>query len=62
MKTRKEVEEYFYPGINNIHIWNDMNEPSVFKIQRNTLPKNTIVKYSSKNYERTDFHNLYHII
>ena len=55
----KKEEEYFYPGINNIHIWNDMNEPSVFKIQRNTLPKNTIVKYSSKNYEQRDVHNLY---
>ena len=35
----KKEEEYFYPGINNIHIWNDMNEPSVFKIQRNILSK-----------------------
>ena len=53
----KKEEEYFYPGINNIHIWNDMNEPSVFKIQRNTLQKK--VKYSSKNYEQRDVHNLY---
>ena len=40
----KKEEEYFYPGINNIHIWNDMNEPSVFKIQNNTL----LEKYYSK--------------
>ena len=52
-------EDYFYPGINNIHIWNDMNEPSVFKINRNTLPKNTIIKYNSQNYEHREVHNLY---
>ena len=52
-------EDYFYPGINNIHIWNDMNEPSVFKISRNTLPKNTIIKYNSQNYEHREVHNLY---
>ena len=55
----QKEEDYFYPGINNIHIWNDMNEPSVFKINRNTLPKNTIIKYNSQNYEHREVHNLY---
>ena len=36
-----------------------MNEPSVFKISRNTLPKNTIIKYNSQNYEHREVHNLY---
>ena len=40
-------DNYFHSGVNNIHIWNDMNEPSVFKTSRNTLPKNTIIKYNS---------------
>ena len=52
-------DNYFHTGVNNIHIWNDMNEPSVFKIPRNTLPKNTIVKYNSQNYEQREIHNLY---
>ena len=52
-------EEYFFSGVNNIHIWNDMNEPSVFKISRNTLPKNTIVKYNNQLYEHREVHNIY---
>ena len=52
-------DNYFHSGVNNIHIWNDMNEPSVFKTSRNTLPKNTIIKYNSNNYEHREVHNLY---
>ena len=52
-------DNYFHSGVNNIHIWNDMNEPSVFKTSRNTLPKNTIIKYNSQNYEHREVHNLY---
>ena len=52
-------EEYFFPGVNNIHIWNDMNEPSVFKIPRNTVPKNSLIKYNNQIYEHRDVHNIY---
>ncbi len=51
-------EDYFL-GAKNIHIWNDMNEPSVFKIARNTVPKNSIIKYDKTNYEHREAHNLY---
>ena len=51
-------EDYFL-GAKNIHIWNDMNEPSVFKISRNTVPKNSIIKYDKVNYEHREAHNLY---
>ena len=51
-------EDYFL-GAKNIHIWNDMNEPSVFKISRNTVPKDAIIKYDKINYEHREAHNLY---
>ena len=50
--------DYFLDS-KNIHIWNDMNEPSVFKISRNTLPKNALIKYNKINYEHREAHNLY---
>ena len=51
-------DDYFFDS-KNIHIWNDMNEPSVFKISRNTVPKNSIIKYDKINYEHREAHNLY---
>ena len=51
-------DDYFL-GAKNIHIWNDMNEPSVFKISRNTVPKNAIIKYDKINYEHREAHNIY---
>ena len=51
-------DDYFL-GAKNIHIWNDMNEPSVFKISRNTVPKNSLIKYDKIYYEHREAHNLY---
>ena len=46
-----------YPGSSeNLFIWNDMNEPSVFNGPEITLPKDT--KHSG-NWEHRDLHNLY---
>jgi alpha 1,3-glucosidase len=42
-----------------IHIWNDMNEPSVFDIHRNTLPKSSTFIYNNKKYEHRNAHNIY---
>ena len=51
-------EDYFL-GAKNIHLWNDMNEPSVFKIRRNTIPKDALIKYDKKTYEHREAHNIY---
>ena len=49
---------YFYnPDIMNI--WNDMNEPSVFEISRNTIPKTATIIYNRKEYEHRAVHNVY---
>lgn len=42
-----------------MYIWNDMNEPSVFKQKDLTLPKVTKFKYFNETYSHRDAHNLY---
>ena len=51
-------DDYFL-GANNIHLWNDMNEPSVFKIEKNTVPKTSLNKYEKTYYEHRQVHNIY---
>lgn len=64
----KDVRDYWKKTINtnsfffdavNLHIWNDMNEPSVFKTPDSSLPKKVLIKYSNSTYEHRDAHNLY---
>ncbi|KAI5799275.1 glycosyl hydrolases family 31-domain-containing protein [Peziza echinospora] len=40
----------------NVHIWNDMNEPSVFNGPETTMPKDNLFH---GNWEHRDLHNLY---
>lgn len=40
----------------NLHIWNDMNEPSVFSGPETTIDKNTV---HHGDWEHRDLHNLY---
>ncbi|KAF8476972.1 glycosyl hydrolases family 31-domain-containing protein [Kalaharituber pfeilii] len=40
----------------NVHIWNDMNEPSVFNGPETTMPKDNLFY---DNWEHRDIHNLY---
>lgn len=40
----------------NMHIWNDMNEPSVFNGPETTMPKDSL---HHENWEHRDVHNLY---
>jgi alpha 1,3-glucosidase len=49
--------EYFLAD--NIHIWNDMNEPSVFDHSELTLPKTATFKYNETIYQTRDSHNIY---
>ena len=49
----------FFFDSKNIHIWNDMNEPSVFKEIDLTMPKNAKIKYYNDTFEFRDVHNLY---
>jgi alpha 1,3-glucosidase len=50
--------EFFFKA-NNIHIWNDMNEPSVFNQADMTFPKRVLFKYNETFYEHRDAHNAY---
>lgn len=43
-------------GSNNLHFWNDMNEPSVFSGPETTAPKDVI---HDGNFEERSIHNLY---
>lgn len=49
----------------NLHIWNDMNEPSVFGFCETTLPKSCIHSFNNKKHkqareiEHREVHNLY---
>ena len=46
-----------YPSTTgNLHIWNDMNEPSVFKACETTMPKTNL---HSNGAEHRDVHNIY---
>ncbi|KAF6002954.1 hypothetical protein F1559_001367 [Cyanidiococcus yangmingshanensis] len=48
----------FYRGMTeHLHIWVDMNEPSVFNGPEGTLPKN--VRHRQGTLEHADIHNLY---
>ena len=69
----KDVEKYwaslyaydkFIYSKDNVHIWNDMNEPSVFGGPDSTMPKTLIHKVQDQNGELMDVehkevHNLY---
>lgn len=47
----------------NVFVWNDMNEPSVFRMVDGTFPKNLIHKDDSKiEYEDREVHNLYGLL
>jgi len=42
------------------HMWNDMNEPSVFSSSTKTLPFNTLhFKADGRSFEHRDLHNAY---
>ena len=43
-------------AIPNLHLWNDMNEPSVFNGPEITMPKDSL---HYDNWEHRDVHNLY---
>ncbi|XP_066584343.1 neutral alpha-glucosidase AB isoform X2 [Prorops nasuta] len=45
----------FHGTTNNVHIWNDMNEPSVFNGPEVTMPKD-VIHYG--NWEHRDVHNI----
>lgn len=48
---------------NNVFIWNDMNEPSVFQMIDGTFPKNLIHKDDHNiEYEEREVHNLYGLL
>jgi len=49
----------FFLEKKNIHIWNDMNEPSVFKQTDLTIPKESKVNYYNETFEFRDVHNMY---
>lgn len=46
----------FPSATKNLHIWNDMNEPSVFNGPETTMPKDNL---HHGNWEHRDVHNLY---
>ncbi len=50
---------HFFFDATNIHIWNDMNEPSVFDQADVTLPRMTTFTYSNRTFEHRDAHNAY---
>lgn len=51
----KQDEDFIWPDP-SVHIWNDMNEPSVFGPHEKSLPKSAI-HYG--NQEHRTQHNLY---
>ena len=53
-----KTDSYFFNS-KIIHLWNDMNEPSVFDIKRNTIPKSSTFIYNNKKYEHRNAHNIY---
>lgn len=65
----KRVQQYWTALINNTesyffnlklkNVWNDMNEPSVFEIDRNTVPKTAIINYNNSQHELREAHNIY---
>lgn len=46
----------FVKGLTNLHIWNDMNEPSIFSGPETTAPKDLI---HHGGYEERSVHNIY---
>jgi len=46
----------FKGSAKNLHIWNDMNEPSVFNGPETTMPKDNL---HHGNWEHRDVHNIY---
>ena len=59
-EARKWWEKQFVKnelfGTSNLHLWNDMNEPSVFNGPETTMPKDNL---HHDNWEHRDVHNLY---
>lgn len=49
----------FMRNHNNLYIWNDMNEPSVFDEIELTMPKNNIITYNNRNYQFRSVKNIY---
>jgi alpha-glucosidase len=49
----------FYTDLGIEGIWNDMNEPSVFNAEGNTLPPNTVHHVDGKQKNHREMHNLY---
>ena len=48
--------DFLYKGLSNLHIWNDMNEPSVFSGPETTAPKDVI---HAGGFEERSIHNVY---
>ncbi|KAL3229089.1 Glucosidase 2 subunit alpha [Nakaseomyces bracarensis] len=53
---RSFFDNFFYKGLNNLQIWNDMNEPSIFNGPETTAPKDLI---HADGYEERSIHNVY---
>lgn len=51
--------ENFNTTTNDVYIWNDMNEPSVFESPEKTMPKDNVHKTEMGTYEHRVVHNLY---
>lgn len=49
--------ENFNGSTNNLYIWNDMNEPSVFKATENTMPDDLL--HNGGQYMHREVHNIY---
>lgn len=47
----------FNGSTNSLYIWNDMNEPSVFKALENTMPKDLLL--ANGEYTHGEVHNIY---
>ncbi|CCK72926.1 glucan 1,3-alpha-glucosidase ROT2 KNAG_0M00730 [Huiozyma naganishii CBS 8797] len=50
------VNKYASPIANNLHIWNDMNEPSIFSGPETTAPKDLL---HDGGFEERSIHNVY---
>ena len=55
-KVWSSLLETFLRGYENLHIWNDMNEPSIFSGPETTAPKDLL---HSGGFEERSIHNLY---
>ncbi|KAF8821116.1 glycosyl hydrolase, family 31 protein [Cardiosporidium cionae] len=55
------AENKIIGGCDNVHIWNDMNEPSVFESQEITMPKSNLHRRNLDDayVEHREIHNLF---